>query len=688
MDTPVAKRQSRVDAAAKQRRQFFAYRSFWPELETMKRFRECGIDTFAYLVSHTVNSLGLPYTKYPPVWKWNQLYDLNAFDRQTDDILEAVPDARLICMLDLNTPQWWTRYLGAYGVRYDSYYELGKISPSRTWRVDTAEYMQTVMRHAEARYGDRIAAYVLCCGGAHEWHDRSRGEESVYRLAAYRRWQQEHGRPPTDIPGRMLRDVGSHDFDPASEAKLSYFNGIDPTGCYGELFPSGYGLFRTPEENAEAIDYWRFVNEQNLEAATFMAREARQAIRPEAELGMFFGYIFSGQWSQTSNGHLEYERLADLPEVDFLISPISYGGRQMGAAAGERVVNRTMWRRGKRVLNEMDQRTFTTNHRLSDYVELPDPLKAAAEEVTWDDPTSSREMAKKFAMATFGIWKNEDEVVAGMKRDAAFSLIRGSSLWWFDMWGGFYQGDHVYETLALLKKIWDEQADDAGGSAAEVLLVVDPANAYYLNDKDARVGTFNSQTRDALTTVPAPHDIASFNDLDEIDLHQYRLVVLCHPFELTERHQRILRERVCRGDRHVVWIYGPGIIHDGRWDEQNVQRVCGTPFGTPGISTVVMDGWTSVYAHQPATLTPEALRGLAADAGCHLYFDQLRPVCVSERLVAVHTGEAESLRVRLPRVVARVTELFTGQSWERTDQVLLTTSGPDSFLLRLDDSDD
>ena len=89
-----------------QKNQYFAYRSFWPELETMKKFRECGVDTFMFMVSNTTNSLGLPYTKYPPVWKWNNKYDLDVFDRQIGDILEAIPDAKLMCMVDLNTPQW------------------------------------------------------------------------------------------------------------------------------------------------------------------------------------------------------------------------------------------------------------------------------------------------------------------------------------------------------------------------------------------------------------------------------------------------------------------------------------------------------------------------------------------------------------------------------------------------------
>ncbi|MBQ4080619.1 MAG: hypothetical protein II596_08060, partial [Thermoguttaceae bacterium] len=39
---------------------YFAYRSFWPEHETMKRFAAVGVHTFCVFPSNTENSLGEP----------------------------------------------------------------------------------------------------------------------------------------------------------------------------------------------------------------------------------------------------------------------------------------------------------------------------------------------------------------------------------------------------------------------------------------------------------------------------------------------------------------------------------------------------------------------------------------------------------------------------------------------------
>lgn len=667
-----------------EKNQYFAYRSFWPELETMKKFRECGVDTFMFMVSNVTNSLGTSYTKYPPVWKWNNIYDLDAFDRQIGDILETVPDARLMCMVDLNTPQWWSRYLGAFGVKYDSFYELGKISASKTWRSDTSDYMQILLQHAEKNYSNHIVAYMLGSGGATEWHDRSRGEESVYRLAAFRQWQKKQGKTQTDIPTRMERDSGSYDFNTTYIDHSCYYNGIDPTGCYEQLFPKGVGLMRTPEQDQAALDYWRFCNEFNADTASFFLANARQIIRPETELGMFFGYGV-GQWMLVSSGHLAYERLLDSPDLDFIMAPIDYVGRGMGRGSTSMTVKETIRLKGKRMLQEMDQRTYTSNRKLADYVELPDPLKNKADAVVIKDNTDSKELAEKFSMATDGVWKNDEEIVAGMKRDMAFCLINRDSLWWFDMWGGFYKGEKVFAALKQIKQIWDEQSQFQGNDISEILMVKDPDNMYFLNDLDARCGTFHSKTLDALSMTGMPYTVCSFNDLDRLEMKTFKLVIFCHPFELTDKHQEILNRLVLKDQRSVIWLYGPGIINNGKWDPENVKTVCGTSFKAEGVNTVEMGDWTSIYVHNPDVLTPAIMQAIAIKSTCHLYSSKLRPVCANDRLLSVHTGIEETIEIKLRRKTGKVTELFSGRVWYNVEQIFLVSAGMESFLLLLDE---
>lgn len=64
----------------------FAYRSFNPELETVKVFAGFGVDWVCIFPSNTRNSLGLPYSVYGPLWLELDEYDFAPLDRQIKEL--------------------------------------------------------------------------------------------------------------------------------------------------------------------------------------------------------------------------------------------------------------------------------------------------------------------------------------------------------------------------------------------------------------------------------------------------------------------------------------------------------------------------------------------------------------------------------------------------------------------------
>ena len=134
------------------KRRYFAYRTFMPEYETMKKFREAGVDTFTFIVSNNMTYLGTYYNKYQPTWIWEREYDFTLFDENVNDIVDAVSDANLICLVDITQPAWWVRKGAFMGKRYDSYNDLGRIALSTAWREDTAHYLQALLQHAETKF--------------------------------------------------------------------------------------------------------------------------------------------------------------------------------------------------------------------------------------------------------------------------------------------------------------------------------------------------------------------------------------------------------------------------------------------------------------------------------------------------------------------------------------------------------
>ncbi|HBE04253.1 MAG: hypothetical protein A2096_00660 [Spirochaetes bacterium GWF1_41_5] len=636
---------------------YFGYRSFNLEPETMKKIRKIGVDTFTFMVSNNNNFMGEPYTKSQPTWIWERTYNFSLLDKNVQDIIESVPDAKLICFIDLNPPAWWQRR-GIRGTRFDTFLELGRVASLEDWREDIVHYLQALIAHVNKTHPHRIIAYCLGGGQTTEWFDTSCGAESITRLHAFQQYMQKKGEAiPQDIPAFSERYEGSEEWDLLE----NHNSKNDPHREYWGLINKPAGLLRTPQKNSLALDYWRFNSQQVADAVELFIKKAKEVMTGNTELGICFGYMLD-LWPlcYSSWGHLEYERIFNLAELDFALEPISYKERHMGSAPFSMIPLETLRSRGKRILNSNDTTTFTS--RFPPAPGTNAPVSICGRTIEWD---------------------NEQAVKAGLKRDFAYNLIHQCSCWHFDMWGGWYDSAAAIETIQVCKKIWDTESHIEAPAAAEIVMVIDPDSMYYLNDARADSIDFINPIRKSLITCGTPYTTASLDDLNKMDLSPLKLYILCNAFSLDQKKMTILREKVFKPGNTVLWLFAPGIINNGVYDEKNVYSVCGTHFKTPGINTVQMGQWRSCYVCSPNNLNEQVMRQIAHEAGCHCYSEQPLPVFANERLLAVHTGKSGKFFINLKKNHTKITELFNGVENQNINRIEIKTTGADTFLFRL-----
>ena len=303
---------------------YFCYRSFWPELEMTATFGKMGIDTRCFFAANTINSAGFEYCKYPPTWLGIKKYDFSTFDKQVNDLLDANPQARFLCLIDLNTPPWLTRKLA-----YDSFDAISHAASDPKWIQITTQWMQDFITYAEKKYGDKVDAYILSGGGTSEWYEYDRGKSSRVKNTAWRAWCKNNCYAfAEDVPAETTLRKAAHEnviYDPATEM--------------------------------EKIQYWRFHNEVIADAILHFAKTARSMLGANKEIGVFFGYYMVSDSKLVSFGHLDYERVFASPDIDFFISPGTYNDRMIGGGTGPQLVRGTALRYGKRYLHEIDHRT-------------------------------------------------------------------------------------------------------------------------------------------------------------------------------------------------------------------------------------------------------------------------------------------------------------------------------------------
>jgi len=598
----------------REKKLYHAYRSFWPELEMTAKFKEMGINTRCFFASNTINSIGFEYCKYPLIWKGIKEYDFSAYDKQIEDLLSVNPGADLMCMIDLNTPYWLTRRFA-----YDSFSEISHAASDKDWLDITTEWMKDFISYSEGKYGKKIIAYILSGGGTSEWYEYDSGRSSRIKNTAWRKWCSRNNISlGEDVPSESSLQIASHE-----------------------------NVIYDPQTEMHKIQYWRFHNEIIADAVLHFAKEARNLISLDKEIGVFFGYYLVSDNKLVSFGHLDYEHVFASSDIDFFISPGNYNDRMMGGGSGSQLVIGTANRFGKRYLHEIDHRT----HNI--------------------DPNG---------------WETQSDDNAGLIREAAFALINHASFWWFDMWGGWYAEEESQRLIKHLKKITDRCVLDQSQSVAEVLFVADPQSAYYVNEKMPQASAMARQFRDKLNKTGAPFDTYSFNDIPYINLSRYKLVFLPATFLITPERGIILKKHLLKDNRTIVWAYAPGICDGKSLDTRRVKEWTGSYYATQGPVVTKMESWKSIYAFEYTTYTPKLLKQIMKDSGIHLYTDDEIPVYANEKLLALHFSEGGTKKISLPKSFRRVTNIISEEVIVENKSVFLYPfKTPDTVIFNLEE---
>ncbi len=582
-----------------------AFRSFRHEERFNRQFADAGIRVVFIYPANTICSLGIPYTQYPPNWIGPGRYNFESVDQQINDILAWNPGAKIMCMIDLNTPPWWIEsHNGA-----DSFRTFGHVAAREDYRRDVKEYLRSFLEHTEKFHADKIASYLLSGGMTCEWQDLSRGTPSPSKQAAFAEWL---GRPGAVIPENRMKASRSPFYD--------------------------------PQADADSIAYWRFSAALVADRILEFAEEAQKTIRHRVPLGCFFGYVMEhARGRLLYEGHLSYDRVFASPHLDFFTSPSSYMDRRAEGTGGFMTSIDSILFRGKSAWLELDHIT----HLLKDGTANGRPIPGHD-----------------------SVFRTEAETVGALRREFAMCLVRGVHVWWFDMFGGWFDSPSLMAEIGRMRQIGD-RFFGRSKVQAEVAVLVDADSMYYVDGQTPLASRVLAEQRSALSRMGAPWEIYSLADLPQLDTSRFRLVVLPNLFSLTPEKRAWLEEKVLCGGRHVVFGYAPAIITNGRYDLANIESLTGIPVhslppvaGPCQVERKLRDGWTSILASTPCIPSME-LRSVARQAGVHIYSDQPDALYASENLLAVHTdGKGGRRTFSLPRP-ARVVELFSGRELTR-----------------------
>ena len=344
-------------------------------------------------------------------------------------------------------------------------------------------------------------------------------------------------------------------------------------------------------------DLDRYMSELNSSVAEDFCKTVKEE-SPDALTGIFYGYMLECH-NAAYSGWLGLDHVLHSPYIDFLAAPTSYYRRREGESGGfiapaQSVGLHKIW------VDELDIRTYLSGQK-------------AAVPQNCSEAVIFREMAKNLAA------------------DAGF--------WWMDLGGGWFDSDFMHRIINKAEDTAREIRKKKHVSTADVLILADEKSFFVHTESRELFRLYQNFYREAaLSGVKT--DIYRVSDLPELDLEQYKLIVLCDCQETPDFPD----------DKTVLYMYldtlpaglCTRVIPGSPFPEGDIEfsgDFSGTfrldPLPLPRISPVIADG-IEIHARFPDR-TPAVVskgkrfysclpcwgwkqfRSLAEKAGCRFY---------------------------------------------------------------------
>lgn len=362
----------------------------------------------------------------------------------------------------------------------------------------------------------------------------------------------------------------------------------------GNRGPALRAAFEKACPGGDETAYRRFSSTAVVEALSLLAACAKAAVQNQKVIGAFYGYTFETPWWQSAHGAMS--RLLRDANIDFLCSPLSYNRlRAPGIDWACMTVLDSVRLHGKLYFAEADVRTCRT-------------LSLAESRPGICKPTDY----------VGGIWAGpQDPWLCCQLLRAVFcrALCRGTALWWFDMWGGWYDHPALRQELSSFYAPARLALEDTQrGSTALLAVFADEAAPAESDFPMGQAPGCNVlyQSRIPLGACGVPYDVYELADFD---------AVLAMKTE----------DGAPRYSAAVFLIHTHTAAMDaaiGKWKAN----------GRPAFSV------------DPDTppLTAHSLHNFCCTAGIHCFAAPGDVIYVNENWIAIHAAEAGEKTLRLP----------------------------------------
>ena len=594
--------------------------------------------------------------KFEDLWRSENEFDFSSLDRKLDAIALTAPNAYLILNIQTGMPEWWCKkypddVTAYYGDHPRHRQKDRQALASKRYLQDADKALTAIIAHLKRSFlASRVIGLAISEGWNSEWFWSYVDDQGRSAMAGF---------SPSDhatFRSYLHEEYGTD----AALAKAWNMPGVTmataPMPPPERIKAGSVGLLLAPGQDMQVIDWFRFRNRSLGEAITYLCGVVKRESNNSWLAGAYYGYLvaFSNIFGRLQTvGHLDIERVARSPHVDFLTAPSYYTWRYSGEGDGIMQAAESFTAHGKLVIVEQDLRTHneTSNHEIRN-----------------------------------GMLSTPDQSVGAIQRAVALTMTRGVGTHWLEMYENWFYEPLLQEVMGDAKRAYEELAPVQALTPIEVTILSDTQSAFYtkhnLGDGLHAASIGEMQRRFAEAAIPFRHVLLR-DVLETGRIPPARFYIVNNLLTLSPEDRAALMKRFQDERATVLWLYAAGLNLPNRGPDTKLmgeflgvtfqmdntvrqpkltleadlgeatalnfnrsapwflpisgyQRTLGKDEqGRPALVKWTKDGVTHIFSTL-MNLPPQVIRTLAMDAGVHSYSGTGDPVLVGNDVVALH----------------------------------------------------
>ena len=588
--------------------------------------------------------------------KGENKFDFSHVDSLFDTVEMYAPGTKVIIQIRCSMPEWYLKKNPGERVAYygNAPYHRQKDKQaltSKKWLADASVILRKILRYlVNSPYAGRIIGVAISEGWNSEWFHSYLDDNNKFAISGY---------APADYATfrEFLREKYSTDANLGAAWQMKNVTiGNAPMPSLQQIMSSGAGSLLDVRKEKQLIDWFTYRNRAIGEAITAFCKVVKEESENRWLAGAYYGYFlaFSNIYNRLQTvGHLDIERVARSPYVDFVTAPSFYSWRYPGQGDAVMQLAESFTSQGKLVIVEQDLRNYS-------------------------EP-SAYEIRN-------GMSSTVETSIGTLERCFALMLTRGVGTHWLDLYDNCIREKIILEHIRKGNEAVAALPEVQNTTPVELCLVADTVSAMYSkhNAGDGLAVAAVGELRRKLNETSLPFRFVLLRDLLDSDrLPPHKLYIFCNTVMLTPADRIALQRRLQKEKATVLWLYGAGVSTENSGPSaDNMSDFLGIKFirddkvakpqlkwdfaGSSGTSAnytrtfpwfIPVSGFEKVHGRltdgRPAlvewntfgvrnifstlmNLPPELLKIIAKNAGLHIYSETDDPVLAGNDIIALH----------------------------------------------------